>query len=1070
MEKAKTSLIVVRRSTSLHAIDTIISALKTTLEDLSSETVTRQSAVLTTLAEALYFRFHYSFDIVDLDDAILHLQCAIKFKIPKKGCLYSFIALQLSNLLATRFDVTNNVYDLQEALSQFVDVHTPEEAEEDKDGVYVESLLHFARYSHDIQFARSGNVQDLNTAVDGYRKAITDLPVQDDNYLAALVNLSNILATRFDQKGQENDLEESVLLLTEALQLRPLSHSSRAGYLNNLASNLLTRFQKSGGQYRDLEDAIILNREALSLRPLSHPHRSSTLDNLAIALQTRFLHGSDIQDLNDAICLHGEALELREFPHPDRYSSLTNLAEALLIRHERLGKGEDISKALSLKKQLLDLIGPSHPSRSLCLNGLASALSAKFRHGGRQTHDLDEAILLHEQALKLQPAPHPGRPDTLNDLAMSLSTRYDYTSQQRDLDNGVILLEEALHLQASSNSRNRSGFLYNLASVLWTRFCQGRIHRSDLHRAIVLSKEALELQIVSHSHRAAVLTTFGNALWARYDLEGQYADLQEAILCHRKTLDLQNMSHPNRTNCLNSLATGLLERFRHGGQRADLDEAISLHIEALKLRPPPHSERTQSLSNLAVAFLTRYGTSNQKEDLTQSIGLFKQALDLQDQDHPKRHIALTNLAVALGALFSKDGNQANLDQAIVFQRQALAIGETKNRKPGLFHNLAIAISARFEHGGQHHDFDEALALYKQAIDLYPLSHPGRALSLQGSGKLLAHAHLLTGRKESEHLEQAMSTFSSVLAHPSGLPVHVRFLLATTWASYADVHQHSSALDAYDAVSEVMPQLAAFDLDIQSRREALNPGTDGLARKAAHCAIRNNRVDKAIEYLEAGRAVFWSQALRLRSPFDQLRVVNSELGERLQGIAAALERGSHRNVVVKTFDNRAKMTLEEEASQLEHLGKEWLKGLDEVRNIAGFEDFLKPLRLSSLKLAATNSPVVFLIPNDHASDCIIMTSTTTHHIPLSPKLCTSELRKLVKMIQSAALFSTVMRSSEGTEGHENWVDNGEDRLGARRLGGTIPSDQVFKCVLQILWNEVVMPVVGFLDIQVSPMPR
>ena len=50
---------------------------------------------------------------------------------------------------------------------------------------------------------------------------------------------------------------------------------------------------------------------------------------------------------------------------------------------------------------------------------------------------------------------------------------------------------------------------------------------------------------------------------------------------------------------------------------------------------------------------------------------------------------------------------------------------------------------------------------------------------------------------------------------------------------------------------------------------MTAGSDGLARDAARCAIRSGCLKKAIELLEVGRSIFWSQVLSLRSPFDQL---------------------------------------------------------------------------------------------------------------------------------------------------------------------------------------------------------
>lgn len=81
-------------------------------------------------------------------------------------------------------------------------------------------------------------------------------------------------------------------------------------------------------------------------------------------------------------------------------------------------------------------------------------------------------------------------------------------------------------------------------------------------------------------------------------------------------------------------------------------------------------------------------------------------------------------------------------------------------------------------------------------------------------------------------------------------------------------------------------------------------------------------------LEAGRSIFWSQVLSLRSPLNRLHDTDPELADRLQDIATALEMGSYRDISVQISDNRK--TIDQEASRLNRLNDEWEKSIDEVR--------------------------------------------------------------------------------------------------------------------------------------------
>ena len=244
---------------------------------------------------------------------------------------------------------------------------------------------------------------------------------------------------------------------------------------------------------------------------------------------------------------------------------------------------------------------------------------------------------------------------------------------------------------------------------------------------------------------------------------------------------------------------------------------------------------------------------------------------------------------------------------------------------------------------------------------------------------------------------------------------------------------------------------------------MTAGSDGLARDAARCAIRSGHIDKAIELLEAGRSIFWSQVLSLRSPFDQLHKIAPELADNLQNIANQLEIGSHRDVFSEILDNRKKLSIDQEAARLNRLNEEWAQSIDEVRKLSGFEDFLRPSRLSSLRAAASEHPVVILIANDDESHCLIMTSTITHHIPL-PKLGTPRLKKLVHTIRTACSQPPISRLLVDQTQDVNITLLGEERAG--RVSSPRSSDDKFKSVLRELWDELVKPVVNFLDIKVS----
>ncbi|KAF8810350.1 TPR-like protein [Phlegmacium glaucopus] len=902
------------------------------------------------------------------------------------------------------------------------------------------ALLWLANKLRNRDFRKSGNMSDLNASVGLFYKGISGLPTSSQDYSVALDNLAKTLLLRFQKEGQRDDLDEAISLHKQALKLQPLPHPNRCTTLNNLATVLWMR-STQGGKRSDVDEAISLSRQALELFPSLHPIRSTSFIILANALLTRFQQGGPRDDLDEAISLHRQALKLQPSPHPDRLTSLTNLSNTLWTRFTQGGEKSDLDEAIDIKRQVLELRPSLHPLRPMSLNNLANVLVTRFKQGGQKS-DLDEAIAFNRQALELRSSSHPNESTS--------------EAQRSDLDEAIALNRQALKLQPSPHPF-RSTSLNNLANALSTRFKQGG-QRDDLDEAIDLHSQALELRPSPHPDRSASLNNLATQ-------GGEKSDLDEAISLNRQTLEF----FPYRPTSLKNLVNALSTRFKHGGERSDLDEAIALNRQALELEPSPHLNslttlatlelqpsphllRSASLTNLSEALLTRYRRGGHHRcDLNEAISLNRQALELFPSPHLNRSTSLNNLANLLLTRFKHGGQKNDLDEAIFLNEQALELfPSTHPNRSFSLNNLANALSNRFDQGGQKSDLDEAISLHRQALELRPSPHPLRSSSLTDLGIVLVRAHSSTDGN-SLFLEEAMSSFSAAMHCPSQSPSK-RLANAKSWIP---------ALQA-------LPQLAALSFDLQSRQEALSARSDGFARDASICAIQTGNLVKAIEFLEAGRSIFWSQSLSLRSPFDQLHDIKPQgpkLACKLRDIATALELGSYRNISVDISDNRKRLSLDQEASRLNRLNEEWEKGINEVRKLKGFEDFLRPRRLSALQIAASEYPVVILVANDDGSHCLILKSTSVHHIEL-PGLRTRELQNLVQLVRNAVSQSTIMGSSVESIIEDVTAPPGDTRMPTRVGNKLVSSDDVFKQVLKKLWDEVVKPVINFLKIEKS----
>jgi hypothetical protein len=288
------------------------------------------------------------------------------------------------------------------------------------------------------------------------------------------------------------------------------------------------------------------------------------------------------------------------------------------------------------------------------------------------------------------------------------------------------------------------------------------------------------------------------------------------------------------------------------------------------------------------------------------------------------------------------------------------------------------------------------------------------------------------------------------------------------------------------------------------------GSDGLARNAAACAIRSGDFGKAVEFLETGRNIFWSQALQLRTPLDELRTAAPDLAKKLQDISRALEQGSFRDTSADLSSTSQRMSVEKETIRYRSLNEDWWATLAKVRLLDGFGDFLRPKTLGTLQHAASKGPVIILNSSIYGCDALIVTSSSVNYIPLS-KMTSSVAKSLTTRVR----FAISQRCSEdlppdviqkaldeqmqhlNVASQSTWLSDrhfgvpdlpmalkpndiasvpfvlGTSESQGRPLGhpkGHANTDHgdTFSQVLAVLWESVVEPVIGSLKLEVNDL--
>ncbi|KAJ7839402.1 CHAT domain-containing protein, partial [Mycena leptocephala] len=596
--------------------------------------------------------------------------------------------------------------------------------------------------------------------------------------------------------------------------------------------------------------------------------------------------------------------------------------------------------------------------------------------------DIDEAITLHREALEIRAAPHPDRGGSLNNLAAAVQTRFEQWGDPKDIDEAITLHREALEIHAAPHPE-RGCSLNNLAAAVQTRF-QQRGDPKDIDKAITLHREALEIRAAPHPDRGGSLNNLAAAVQTRFEQRGDPKDIDEAITLHREALEIRAAPHPDRGHSLNNLAYAVKTRFQQRGDPKDIDEAITLLREALEIHPAPHPDRGGSLNNLAAAVQTRFQQRGDPKDIAEAITLHREALEIRAVPHPNRGSSLNNLATAVQTRFQQQGDPKDIDEAITLHREALEIRSAPHPDRGSsLNNLANAVQRQFQLRGDPKDIDEAITLYREALEIRAAPHPDRGGSLNNLAASVQTRFQQRG--DPKDIDEAITLHREASTYMDSSPL-IRFGASHRWIRSATKHGHESSLDAYHTAIKLLPQLAAFSLDLKSRHQMLaRTEIVSLASASAICAIGLNQNNLAVEFLEASRSIFWAQALHLRTPVDELENIKPELATKLRHLSRQLEQASFRdsswNISMDT--QRQLMSIEAVANQCRKLNDEWDKTVDAVRKVPGFGDFLQPKDIASLCKAAASGPIIILLASDSAcSALIIKSSEDVQHVPLS----------------------------------------------------------------------------------------
>ncbi|KAG1880056.1 CHAT domain-containing protein [Suillus subluteus] len=143
----------------------------------------------------------------------------------------------------------------------------------------------------------------------------------------------------------------------------------------------------------------------------------------------------------------------------------------------------------------------------------------------------------------------------------------------------------------------------------------------------------------------------------------------------------------------------------------------------------------------------------------------------------------------------------------------------------------------------------------------------------------------------------------------------------------------------------------------------------LAVDAASWALRSGDVCRAVELLEQGRTLIWTQMARFHTPLDSLQEADDHakaVTKKFQDLSSLLD-----NPPANHSEGTLKVDAEAEATHYTHLVEEWNTTVEEIQKLKGLSRFLLPPLFSELQDATCGGPIIVLIASKLYCHAIIV---------------------------------------------------------------------------------------------------
>jgi CHAT domain-containing protein/tetratricopeptide (TPR) repeat protein len=245
----------------------------------------------------------------------------------------------------------------------------------------------------------------------------------------------------------------------------------------------------------------------------------------------------------------------------------------------------------------------------------------------------------------------------------------------------------------------------------------------------------------------------------------------------------------------------------------------------------------------------------------------------------------------------------------------------------------------------------------------------------------------------EDFEELMQLCSELANSASGV-VFTRFDIACIWAREERGYMHPSTSIAYETAMSLLQETLVFCPTLQTQHHRLSQAFiegERLPLDYASYQIQNGQVKQAVETLERGRALIWSEMRGLRTSTDQLRAADpaladkfADINQRLEAVTMSVALGDDNEI------GRSETGTGHREHSIGHLVLAQHRLLEErntliahIQSLPEFEHFLKPPSFEFLNSATSRGPVIIINQSQFSSHILLLKDSRPFSITTPP---------------------------------------------------------------------------------------